>query len=138
MTVLLSLAARQARLLGLRGVIDGGAMRFYANTPPAKPEDPPSQTLLASVQLADPAGSIGAIGPLALLAFNVPIVDLVSTTGLVGWVRLVDHTGAGIMDLPVGLASGDYSTTPAPPVLLSETQLYAGGEIRLVSCNLAE
>ncbi len=138
MNVPLSLEARQARLLGLRGLLDGGGVQFYPNSPPDKIEDAPGQPLLGTVDLSDPAGSIGEVGDLALLAITVPLTGLVVTGGVAGWVRVVKPGGAGVTDLLVGLASGDYSETPAPPVLLSEVQLYPGGEINVVSFAFVE
>lgn len=132
MSALLSLAARQARLLALRGLLDGGAMRLYPNVPPATPETASTEVLLGTVALPSPAGAIGASGAMATLTLTTPLVTAVGTTGVIGWVRFCDSAGAGVMDLPAGgIGSG-------LPVVVSNTQVYAGGEVQLLTCVIAE
>lgn len=132
MSVLLSLAARQARLLALRGLLDGGAVRAYTNVPPATPETASTETLLGTVALPNPAGAIGASGAIATLTLTTPLVTSVDATGVIGWVRFVDSTGTGVLDLPAGgVGSG-------MPVVLSNTQVYAGGEVHLLTCVISE
>lgn len=134
MSVLLSLAARQARLFALRDVIDdgGGALWFYAGAPPSTPEDATAETMLAAVQLDAVSGAVGAAGNVATLTLAVPRVNLVTTSGVTGWVRVVRGAGVGVMDLLVGLPNS------ATPVWVTALQLYAGGELQLVSFVLSE
>lgn len=133
MTVPLSLACRQARLLAVRDLI--AELWFYTGTYPATPETATAETLLAVDALAAPAGAIGASGAVATLTLTVPRVSAVGVSGLVGWVRFVDAVGAGIIDLPVvavGTAGGPW------PVIASMLQVYAGGELQLLSCVISE
>lgn len=137
MTTPLSLAARQARLGALRDAIDAspgpGAMLLYSGSPPATPDDALSaQVLLGSVALALPSGSIAASAGLATYTLSVPRTGTASATGVVGWVRFVSQSGAVMFDCPV------VEAPTTGPVQLSDTQLYAGGEVQLLSCVLSE
>lgn len=132
MSALLSLAARQARLLALRGLLDGGAMRLYPGVPPATPETASTETLLGTVALPSPAGGIGASGATATLTLSTPLVATVDATGVIGWVRFCDSAGAGVLDLPAGAVGSGM------PVVVSNTQVYAGGEVQLLSCVMVE
>lgn len=134
MTVPLSLAARQARLTALRDFIDtGGALlRFYTGTNPAKPEDATSETLLGTVALATPSGAISNSGTTATYTVSVPRVNACDASGVVGWVRFCKGDGTGALDVAVVEAPTSGS------VVLSDTQVYAGGELQLISCVISE
>jgi hypothetical protein len=134
MSTPLSLLARLGRMTGLRDVLDvgGGVALFYVNSPPATPNDATAELLLGTVTLASPSGAVGAAGPLATLTLTVPRVNLASASGVIGWVRLADGAGHGLMDLAVGLAGS------GAPVIVNATQVYTGGEIQLISCVLSE
>lgn len=130
MSVPLSLALRQARLLATRDLLAG--MWFYTGTLPATPETTPVGAKVAEDVLATPAGAIGASGVTATLTITVPRVTSVIAAGLIAWVRFVDGAGAGLMDLPCGITGG------TEPVILTALQVYAGGEIQVISCVISE
>lgn len=135
----LSLVARQARLLALRDLMDAGGAElwFYTGSAvPTTPETATAETFLGAVTLATPSGAIGAAGTVATWTLTVPRVNAATTTGVVGWVRFVDGSGNGVLDLLAGAADGTYS--PPRQVLLSDLQVYAGGEIQLLSCVISE
>lgn len=137
MSTALSLGARLARVAALRGVIDtdGGKMLFCAGAPPAAPEDALVDAPLATVPLATPTcGTVSATGtPLAVATLSLtPASALAAMAGLVGFVRITDGAGAGVMDLPAGLPGSGM------PVILSALQLYAGGEVQILSCLIQE
>lgn len=137
MSVPLCLATRQHRLAATRD--DIAAMLYYTSavTPlvlPATPETATTETLLAIDTLAVPAGAIGASGNIATLTLTVPRVCSVLATGLVAWVRFVNSLGEGIMDLPV-VAVG---TAGSWPVIASQLNVYAGGDLNLLSCVITE
>ena len=136
MTSPLSLDARKARLGALRDVIDasgGGRMLCYEGlVTPLTPETDTTDTLLCTLLLAATSGVVGDAGGVATLTLSVPRAALAATTGVVGWVRLDNGLGEGILDM---LASEVPGTTP---VVLSDTQVYAGGELQLVTCVIAE
>jgi hypothetical protein len=134
MTTPLSLIARQAELTGLRNALDigGGKMAFYTNAPPATPDTATAETLLGTIPLATLSGTVGAAGALATLTLAVPQVATAVSTGVIGFVRLTNGAGAGFMDLSVGLAGSGL------PVIVNATQVYAGGELQLISCVIAK
>lgn len=142
MSTPLSLAARQARLLALRDLLDvgGGELWFYTLpdplTIPATPETTTTETLLGTIALAGPSGAIGASGQVATLTLTVPRVNPTVATGLIGFVRLVDGAGDSHLDLLVGESGVTYD--PPRPVLVSDLQVYAGGELQLISCVISE
>jgi len=130
---ILSMAARQARLNALLTLInEGKRIDFYAGTPPAKPELPTTEMLLASITLATPAGAVGVVDGVATLTITTPREVTCIKTGIVGWARFFDGVDGGIMDLGVG-AIGSSS-----PVVLSDLRVYTGGELQLLACSIAE
>jgi hypothetical protein len=130
---ILSMAARQARLSALLTLInEGKRIDFYTGTPPAKPELPTTQTLLASIALATPAGVVGVVDGVATLTITTPREVQCIRSGVIGWARFFDGAEGGIMDLEVGVVGG------SSPVVLSDTKVYGGGELQLLSCSIAE
>lgn len=134
MTTPLSLVARKAELTGLRNALDVGGAKalFYTGAVPTLPDDTSTGTLLGTIALAATSGVVGAVGLLATLSLTVPQVALASATGQIGFVRLVNGAGDGFMDLPAGVAGSGM------PVIVNATQVYAGGELQLVSCVIAK
>lgn len=134
MTTPLRLSTRQARLLVVRD--EAVAIQFYTGvTLPSTPESTTTETLLGTIALATPGGSIGASGNTATLTLTVPRSGTAVATGIVGWARFIDALGDGIMDMVAvksGTAGGPY------PVVLSDTQVYAGGDLQLISCLISE
>lgn len=129
----LSLACRQARLTATRDFIDvgGGSLLFYTGSPAAKPTDPTSETLLGTVPLAVPSGSIGASGDIAVLTI-APVFATAIETGIVGWIRVARGSGVGVADLTV------VEAPATGPAVMSAVQVYAGGQLQLASCVLTE
>lgn len=135
MTTPLSLAARQARLLALRDLMDTGgtaAMWFYTGTQPSTPETTTTESLLCALDLATPCGAVGANGQVAALTITVPRTALAQATGVIGWVRFVGGSGPAVLDCAVTAAGG------VGPVVVADTQIYTGGELQLMSCVLTE
>ena len=130
---ILSMAARQARLNALLTLMnEGKRIDFYAGIPPAKPELPTTEMLLASITLATPAGVVGVVDGVATLTVTTPRDVQCIKTGVVGWARFFDGDEGGIMDLGVG-AIGSSSA-----VVLSDLRVYTGGELQLLACSIAE
>jgi hypothetical protein len=133
MTTPLSLAIRQARLLAVRDAVV--ALWFYPGAIATIPEETTAQTRLALLTLDSPGGSIGADGYVATLTLTVPRITLANQSALCSWVRFVDASGNSIMDLPT-----TDTTDPLPEgkVVLSDTRVYVGGELQLISCVIRE
>lgn len=138
----LSLVGRKAELSGLRNALSGGAALFYADLPPSQPDESTAALLLATLALPSSAGVISQaqVGSVtfATLTLTTPLTVNAIASGIVGWVRLADSAGNGYLDLLVGLALPAGSTESPAPVIVNARQLYAGGEISLVSCVLAK
>ena len=91
---------------------------------------------LATLPLDTPtSGSVDVAGEapalLALLSLT-PVSGLASAQGLVGFARIADGAGVGIVDLRAGPPGSEL------PVILSALQLYMGGEVKLLSCLISE
>lgn len=133
MTTPLSLGIRQARLLAVREAVV--ALWFYPGTIATFPEDATTETRLAVMALATPAGSIGADGYVAELSLTVPRISLATQSAICTWVRFVDASGNSVMDLP---ATDTEDPAPEGKVVLSDVRVYAGGELQLISCVIRE
>lgn len=134
MTTPLSLIARKAELTGLLNALDagGGKALLYTNSPPALPDTATTETLLGTILLAVPSGVISESGSLATLTLTPPLPAIAIAPGVIGFVRLVNGYGQGFMDLPVGLEGSGQ------PVIVNATQVYALGDLKLVSCLIAK
>lgn len=137
MTTPLSLLSRKARLLGLRNHIDSnnfGTVQFYSgNVLPASPETTAPEAPLCVVELASPnCGVVSDSNGLATLTMAGPRIGTVTTTGVVGWMRIVNGAGEPVLDTPV------VKAPLTGPVVVSDTQVYAGGELQLISCVISE
>jgi hypothetical protein len=130
MTTPLSLAVRQARLTVVRDHI--AALWLYDGTLPSSPDAATTDTKLATLTLATPSGAIGATGAVATLTATVPIIATVAVTGTVAWARFVDDTGVAVMDCLVSAVDG------STPVVLSDTNIFTGAEVQLLSCVITE
>jgi hypothetical protein len=139
LTTPLALAVRLARVTVTRAAIDangGGRILLYAAVPggplPATPETPIAAAPLGEAALASPAcGVVGDVGGLATLTLT-PVAAPIVAGGALAFARLVDGAGAGILDLPAGLAGSDM------PLIVSDLALYAGGEVQVLSCAMWE
>lgn len=102
MTLRLSTTARNAMATAIRDLMDAdvgaASLKIYTGAQPATPQTAASGTLLATVTLVDPVGSI-ATGVLT-------ITDSASTTGVAagtaGWFRVADNSGDAVYDGAVG------------------------------------
>lgn len=134
MTVL-SLAARMARVTALRQVIDGeggGQMLLCEGAPPATPDTALSSATLAVLALASPhCGMVEDIDGVATLTVE-PGTTLAIAMGTVGFVRVADGAGNGVMDLLAGTVGSGM------PAILKALTVYAGGEVKLMSCRIRE
>ena len=107
MVIRLPTAVRNAAADAVVGRVDAGPaagkLRIYSGAQPASANDAPSGTLLAEVTLADPAFGAAAAGSAALVD---PPAVVASANGTAGWFRVVDSTGATVMDGSVTVTGG--------------------------------
>lgn len=120
----------EARLQGSLNRLDTGtgnaAIRIYGGDRPATPADTPTSAMLVEIELTKPAGTV-ADGKLAL---TQAADGLIQTSGIATWARIVDGNGATTTDLDCSDMAGNGA------VKLVSTQLYAGGDAKLVSAEL--
>lgn len=107
MTIRLSDTARSAAATGIRDTLDAGSGAAYlelrTGSQPASVATTATGTLLATVTLADPSGTV-ATGVLTFA--GLPKTDTsADATGTAGWFRMFDSTGAAHVDGSAG-ASG--------------------------------
>lgn len=133
MGIALADTIRTARATAILTAMDAGSgpavMKFYTATQPTKGAAITDQTLLGTVTCSDPAGTVLS-GVLTLSA----IADdaLADADGITTWARVLDSTGAFVMDITVTNNAG------AGPIKMASTQIYAGGIIRVASAIFTE
>jgi hypothetical protein len=122
----ISSAHNEARLTGTMSFIDGGAssgkIQIFSGARPANGQVG-SGELLVEIPLTKPCGLI-ASGQLRLTAAEMPLVIV---SGVPSWARVLNGSGAHVMDCDVG-AGGE--------IVLSTTPIYAGGVVALTSAVL--
>jgi hypothetical protein len=130
-----SLALRQARLQAVLDALSVGgspSLCLYEGGMPSTPSASPSGALLASLPWSGSAGTVGVDGADALLTLTLPDLALAVAGGTIGFARLVNGAGVGVID-------ADVSITPGAAVLLLDTlTVYAGGQVTLLAATLRE
>lgn len=99
-------ARKTARGELVAGWLDGGEVRIYDGTRPANADTAiGSQVRLATLEMADPAGTVtNGVFTAAAMADA-----LIAETGTAAWARVVDSTAATIFDVDVGgVGSGAF------------------------------
>lgn len=80
-----------------------GQVRVYTGTQPATPEDPPTGTLLVTVELDNPAfGDAGVTTAGVASLAGVPLSGTGAADGTAGWVRIVSAGEAAVVDGEAG------------------------------------
>ncbi|MDD5330215.1 MAG: hypothetical protein PHX38_09435 [Sulfuricella sp.] len=130
MTVAITQEHNEARLAGTLAFLDAGTnparMRIYGGTRPDFPSITPSSGMLVEITLTKPAGTIAN----GLLTLTQQEDGLVAATGIATWARLVNGNDVTACDLDCSDNNGTGE------VKLLPTQLYAGGDARMVSAIL--
>lgn len=116
----------------IKTFIDAGAgagqIHFYTGAMPATPETAPStQVLLGVLTFSDPMGTeSGGV----LTAASITEDSSANAGGTATWARIVDSTGAAVMDVDV------TSTTGTGAIKLNTVTIVANGPIRVDSCTI--
>lgn len=130
MTITITQAHNEARLAGTLGFLDTGAgnarCRIYTGTRPSTASDTPTSAMLVEITLTKPAGTV-ADGQLALTQVED---GLITNSGTATWARFVNGNGDTAFDADVDNGSNQGE------VVMATTQLFAGGDAKLVSCLL--
>lgn len=107
MTLRLATTTRTAMADAALALLDAGPgpgeIRIYSGGQPANPQATATGTLLATVVLADPASGSAVAG---VDTITDPVQVNPVASGTAGWARLVDSTGAAVMDCAVTVTGG--------------------------------
>lgn len=130
----LSLAARRARLLAIRDLIDagGGLLHAYGYTQPATGTAATEPPLMTAV-LAPVSFELHATEA----SMTLTVETNVAVAGSPLWVRFVDGAGLPVMDLAAGLPGSGL------PVIITDgqdppsAQMWVGG-LATITCGIAE
>lgn len=128
----LSIAARRARLLALRDLIDaggGGQLQLYGNAMVASPETPAGAAPLAVVDLEAVSFALDDEGLPAMYLFEV--VGNASSSGYVTWGRFVDGTGVAVVDAAAGPPGSGAPILVSDGAPVPTAQVYTGGELTI-------
>ena len=130
MTVAITQEHNEARLAGTLSFLNAGSnparLRIYGGTRPPNPAATPTSAMLVEIALTKPAGTIAG----GLLTLTQQENGLITTTGIASWARLVNGNEVTALDLDCSDSDG------AGDVRLASTQLYLGGDARMVSTIL--
>lgn len=133
MAARLSTAARNAAANAIAALADAGAgpgtVQVRTGAQPATPDDAATGTLLATFTLADPAYTAAVAGVAALDATPTLSTTAVAD-GTAGWFRLLDSTGAAVLDGAVG--------TVGQQMNLNTTTIGTGATIEITSGNITQ
>jgi hypothetical protein len=112
-----------------------GKILLYTTPRPASGGDVPAGTLLATVILSDPCGTVDATG----LHFTADAPVQAVAAGVVVWGRLCDGDGNWIIDGDARRSDDiDVGHIADAIFVIDEDQVYVGSFITLVSATLAE
>lgn len=131
MTFAITTALNEARLAGVAGFLDSGALagriRIYGGIRPASVNDAPGSAMLVEIVLTEPSGTVSG-GVLTLTATGLAQVVV---SGTATWARIVNGNGdtAGDGDVTDLAGNGD--------IKISSTALWVGGFVSLVSAVMA-
>ncbi|MFZ4792413.1 MAG: hypothetical protein ACOYMW_16260 [Candidatus Competibacteraceae bacterium] len=128
----LSLTVRTARAQVIANALDGGSGKakwlFYTGPKPVAGAAITTETLLATVLLTDPCGSV-TDGALTLTSDG----DVLAVAdGVIAWSRFTDSADTYVMDADVTNTAGSGA------IKIDNTQVYTGGTIRVVSATFTE
>lgn len=135
MTIGLSSTLRDNRLTVIKDAVDAGSgagtLKFYTAPRPSTGGAGGDVTLLGTLTLNDPCGTVSA----GVLTFDVDptIVDSsADDTGTAVWARLADSDGTFVADLSVGVAMSGAD------IILNTTSIVITGSITMTSGTITE
>lgn len=121
-------AANTGRLSFLDQGPNPATLYVFGGTRAASIGTPAGEAPLCIITLATPAGTVDAVtGTLSLAQLED---GLILVGGAATWCRVFNGDGAACFDMDAGLAGSGAEA------ILTMTTLYAGGLLRLLSCNL--
>lgn len=117
-------------LLAIKQCIDSGIsngkIRIYTAPKPLSPMDTPTGVQLVEIILTKPCGNIST----NTLYLTQQSDSIIMASGVASWARILNSDNLPILDMDCSDANGTGD------LKLSETILYAGGYISLLSCAI--
>lgn len=134
MVTRISTAVRNAMADAAVDLIDAGAgpgtVQIRTGAQPATAGAAATGTLLGTLTLSDPAFGAAASG--VATAGTVTGDSSADATGTAGWFRVLDSTGATVMDGAISLAGGGGE------MILDSVAIVAGGTINITSWTVTQ
>ena len=124
----LKTAANQGRLSYLDQGPNPAALYVFGGARAASILTPAAGSPLCIITLATPAGTVDGMTGALLLAQTED--GLILAGGAATWCRAFNGDGAACFDMDAGLEGSGAEA------IFAATTLYAGGALRLLSCNL--
>lgn len=135
MATRLPTAARNAAANAVADQLDAGSgpgtVQIRTGTQPASANDAASGTLLATVTLNDPAFGDASNG-VCTLDVDPELTATAVATGTAGWFRMLDSTGATVLDGSVTATSGGGQLE------LASTSISSGGTVTITSGSITQ
>lgn len=130
MATRLPTAARNAAADAVVDLADAGSgaatVQVRTGSQPASANDAATGTLLVTITLNDPAFGAASSG-VATLDVDPELTGTAVATGTAGWFRLLDSTGATVLDGSVTATGGGGDMT------LASTSIASGAEVSITS-----
>jgi hypothetical protein len=123
---------RQSRIGLTKTAIETGAgtakLKIYTAPRPATGGTPTGATLLVSIDIANPCGTINGSD----LLLDIPEQNSVIASGVHAWARVEARDGSVVCDMPTGV------TGSGADVEISASQLYSGGILINTAATIRE
>jgi hypothetical protein len=126
-------AAHEAVLALLDAAVTPGQIRAYTGAAPATVETAATGTLLGTIILAKPAGEVSPGTGQLIIDHDASTRDeSADASGTIGYVRITDGAGVGLIDLPAAAGTEPVSGQ----AVFNTLTVVAGGPIELASLTL--
>lgn len=129
MAIRLAAAVRSDMMDVVETAADAGGtaaqLKIYSGSQPADADTTASGTLLATLTLNDPMGT--QTGGVITIDVSPAITATAVATNTAGWARLLDSTGATVLDGSVGTSGADF--------IIDSTSITSGQTVALVATS---
>lgn len=108
------------------GLFDGGTLEIYSGTQPADPNDPPTGTLLVTIDIPNPAFGAAVGGTISKAG---TWQDVAGATGTAGWARMKSADTNKTLDIAVSESGGGGQA------IISSAAIVSGNTITVTACS---
>jgi len=130
---------KEARATAMLACMDAGGyskILFYPDTQPSTPGGTFSGTLIATLNLDNPAGTVATVTGVTKTTLTASVPCQAVSADTIRWARIVDHSGTWIADFKVRLATD--SDASSAEIIIDIATVYVGAFINLVSAVITE